>query len=133
MADRDAVLATLTDAPLIDEVVAPPADVALPVNDTVLVVADVAVVVGDGPEERAVTVDRYNWMADNGRGGAWHLTARRGDVVRVSAAEAERGEALGALARTTPPENTVPVDTTDDPVEIIEGDPADDKPKKGKR
>lgn len=48
---------------------------------------------------RRVVCDVYGWMTEEGDPARWHHNAAaRGDLIQVSAAEAERGESLGALA-----------------------------------
>lgn len=52
---------------------------------------------GGGTEERVVLVDRYAFFGEV-KGKEYHMVAARGDVVKLSAEEAQRGESLGALA-----------------------------------
>lgn len=56
-------------------------------------------VIGDGEVECRVLFDRYAWIAEGEGKTRWHMTAALGDVIRVSEAEADRGESLGGLTR----------------------------------
>jgi hypothetical protein len=54
---------------------------------------------GGGDTEMVVLVDRYAWLGKvPGSDQTFHLTANRGDRVKLTADEAARGEALQALA-----------------------------------
>lgn len=52
---------------------------------------------GGGDQERVVIVDHYTFRGQVD-GGSYTLSARKGDRIKVSQAEAARGEALVALA-----------------------------------